>query len=82
MKNLKTEFDYLMAAETLYCELERKGYKIHSDRHGGVMVKGSGIGVYTNLSEFKGDSEGERIYKQAEALCDELGESTTYGLTR
>lgn len=71
---MKTEFDYLMTADTQLNALEARGYKVFQDKFGGVMVKGPGIAVYSHKEEYSGANEGERIYKQVEALYITLGE--------
>lgn len=71
---MKSEFDYLMEADTRLNALEAKGYKVFADKFGGVMVKGPSTAVYSHKDEYKGANEGERIWHQVEALYHSLGE--------
>ena len=71
---MRTEFDYLMRADTLITDLETKGYRVYADRYGGIMVKGPGTtAVYNNFNEYEGQHDGERLLLQAEAIYEELG---------
>lgn len=71
---MATEFDLLMRADTMIATLEVLGYKVYSDKFGGIMVKGSGsAAVYNNVNEYPGDNEGERLLRQAQAIYKELG---------
>lgn len=70
----KTEFDYLMIADTKLNALEAKGYKVFQDKFGGVMVKGPGVAVYSHKDEYEGANEGERIWRQVEAIYGSLNE--------
>jgi hypothetical protein len=70
----RSEFDYLMAADTRLAKLEAKGYRVYQDKFGGIMVKGPSVAIYNHYQEYSGAHDGERVWNQVEALCRDLGE--------